>query len=197
MKFIIYKVTFPNKKIYIGITSKDLKVRKRNHYASVNSGSKFKFHNALRKYKGKEKWNIISTKIKSWQELCALEIFYIKKYDSVNKGYNSTSGGEGILNPSKITRYRMSVWQKGKKLSKEHRRKLSEAKMGKKYGKRQNVYKTSKPFKLILKDTNEVLKVFSNVSECARYLNIPGSYINRNVKKQIKYKQYRFEYVGE
>lgn len=197
MKYILYKVTFPNNKIYVGITTKSLKERKRKHYVSVQLGSNFKFHNALRKYKGKEKWKVISTKAKSWQELCKLEIRYIKKYKSVLNGYNSTAGGEGNFNPSEITRERMSIWQKGKVLTQEHKRKLSEAKLGKKYGKRQNKYKTVRSFNLIDKADGRVLNTFSNISECARYLNVSCGSINKRVKTESTYKNYIFKFIGE
>lgn len=59
------------------------------------------------------------------EELNDLEIFYIKDLDAKNNGYNLTDGGEGTLGlPSP---------NKGKILSEEHKRKLSESHKGIKY----------------------------------------------------------------
>lgn len=50
IKGIVYKVTSPSNKIYIGITITNLKERQRTHLRDVNKGSKLPFHNAIRKY---------------------------------------------------------------------------------------------------------------------------------------------------
>ena len=39
---IIYKATFPNGKVYIGQTTKDLEMRKKRHYAQMKSSIKDK-----------------------------------------------------------------------------------------------------------------------------------------------------------
>lgn len=94
---IIYKATNKlNGKIYIGQTSKTLKHRKLAHQARANFGSKYHFHNAIRKY-GIDifKWEIIEKDISDKNELDKLEILYIKKFNSIKKGYNVSTGGGG------------------------------------------------------------------------------------------------------
>lgn len=48
--FKVYKVTFPNKKVYIGVTYRDVEVRKVEHYRESESPKKY-FHFALKIYK--------------------------------------------------------------------------------------------------------------------------------------------------
>ena len=199
MKFIVYKVTFPNNKCYIGITSKSLMDRKKRHYKEVNNNSRFKFHNALRKYFNIEIWEEFCY-ADSWKNACSLEIKLIKEFNSCHKGYNSTSGGEGNFNPCMKTRKLMSIWQKGKKLTKKHKLNLSLAKLGKKYGKRNPIYKTSKKFFLINKFTKKIIKSYTNISECSRDLNTYPACVNRCLLHPNKYKSYKkfiFRYVGE
>lgn len=95
IKGIVYKVTSPSNKIYIGITITNLEERQRTHLRDVNKGSKRPFHNAIRKY-GIENlvWEVIDNE-NNFEKLKKLEINYIKFYDSFNKGYNQTLGGEG------------------------------------------------------------------------------------------------------
>lgn len=92
----IYKIiNSVNDKIYIGYTTSSLKDRFNRHLYSVKSGSKTKLHKAIRKY-GVEKFNIVLLKeISDRYALASLEIKYINKYNTVKKGYNSATGGNG------------------------------------------------------------------------------------------------------
>lgn len=91
-------------KVYIGITIQDYTKRWKDHIKySFNPNSNtynHHFHRAIRKY-GKDNfvWTIIETvQSESKEELInllkELEIKYIKYYNSYNKGYNSTKGGD-------------------------------------------------------------------------------------------------------
>ena len=60
------------------------------------------------------------------EELNDLEMFYIKDLDAKNNGYNLTDGGDGKTG--------FPPYNKGKTLSEETKRKMSEARKGKKYG---------------------------------------------------------------
>lgn len=95
---IIYKVTnLTNGKIYIGQTQKTLYDRKYSHYKKVKQGSNTSFHNALRKYDGKNfKWEIID-KVDNIEKLNFLEEYYIKKFNSFKNGYNLTTGGDNYI----------------------------------------------------------------------------------------------------
>jgi group I intron endonuclease len=94
---IVYMISFPNGKNYIGITSTSFEERKRNHLSHMNS-SNLPVHNAIKKFKDSLKWQIIDS-AKNWEDLTSLEMKYIKKYDSYinNNGYNLTLGGDGTV----------------------------------------------------------------------------------------------------
>lgn len=200
-KIIVYKVIFPNNKIYIGITNKSLEQRKSKHYNRVTKYSKFKFHNALRKHQGQEVWEEFCS-TKTWLDACEMEKQLIKYFDSCNNGYNSTSGGEGNYNPCKEVRQKMSSWQKGKKKSKQHKEALSKAKLGKKYGPRSekgrlnlSLGQGATSFRVFKKDTQEFVGEWINRSECARTLNISVVSVCRCLDSRFTYdtcKNYKF-----
>jgi len=103
-KYIIYKVTcLINNKIYVGQTSKSLKIRKNNHIKSVNLKSNNYFHKALRKHGLKNfKWEIIY-KCNTRNKVNEKETEFIKHYKSFGKyGYNQCVGGNGT-NGYKLT----------------------------------------------------------------------------------------------
>lgn len=137
-KYIIYRVTFPNNKVYIGLTGSGLKKRKANHYYDVKVGSNLAFHNALRKYKGLEIWEIIHKNI-AFEDIANLEILEISNHNSTVNGYNLTYGGEGVraVLITDETKLKMSLAKLGKKSpvrDDEWKRNISEAKKGNKNG---------------------------------------------------------------
>lgn len=91
--FKIYKIQFPNGKVYIGQT---YNVHKRwlEHLYEACSGNQLKVYKAMRKYHIKyENFSIIEDNIFTQEEANQKEIYYIKIYDSQNNGYNIGSGG--------------------------------------------------------------------------------------------------------
>jgi hypothetical protein len=97
----IYKISFPNHKHYIGITTCDIKKRQKEHkYAAANSGKTLCVYNALRKYIDKLETDFceeIDTAT-SLEELYEKEKKYIQEYKSYyihGNGYNMTYGGDG------------------------------------------------------------------------------------------------------
>ena len=86
-----------NDKVYIGQTSDTIEGRFRPHiYEAIRWDRKrAKFQDALREI-GAEHFRIRELERCSIDELNEREIYYIKKYDSYNNGYNSTEGGDGI-----------------------------------------------------------------------------------------------------
>lgn len=87
----IYKITnLINNKIYIGQSSM-IELRWSTEKAG-NCGKKLK--NAFLKY-GTENFKFEIIEECSQEELNEKEMFYIKKFNSVQKGYNITLGGEG------------------------------------------------------------------------------------------------------
>lgn len=174
---IIYKVTNKvNGKIYIGQTVQSIIKRKSNHISDATlSKDNFYFHNALRKYTKKVfTWEIIEY-CGSKEELNEMEFHYIKQYDSFNKGYNMTLGGDSLygFHHSKITKRKLSKANSGKKLpprSKEWCIKISKSKLGSKLSeetlakrqanrkyKKGSGNKLSKKFIVIYPDGSEII----------------------------------------
>jgi len=122
---IIYKATnITNSKSYIGMTTKPLSVRKHEHETSRGS---ILLKRAINKY-GKENitWEILQKfETDSFKFLGIVEKFHIEKYDSFNKGYNLTSGGDGCGSGTGHPSF-------GKPLSKEVRQKISAKNKGEK-----------------------------------------------------------------
>lgn len=132
-KYLIYKHTSPNGKIYIGQTCQKPEDRWRNGNGYSDSPL---FFNAIQKYG----WNNFSHEIVSegltLKEANWLESYLIRYYNSNNReyGYNLTSGGEGSPERT-ITEETRKLWSKqrsgensywyGKHLSNEHKNKLS------------------------------------------------------------------------
>lgn len=81
-----------NQKKYIGITTRTVSERFKEHCKADTVIGR-----AIRKY-GENNFLVYKLdSAKSKQELFELEKYYIKKYDSYHKGYNSTIGGDGVV----------------------------------------------------------------------------------------------------
>ena len=94
---IIYKYTSPSNKMYVGQTIHE-HVRYMRHKRIEGDN---KFHRAIKKY-GFENftYEVIFTidnddRKRVKEKLDFMEHYYIRKYDSMNNGYNITAGGEG------------------------------------------------------------------------------------------------------
>ena len=97
MECNIYKITNKeNKKSYVGCTIKSIGDRFREHVSRCKK-TQTKFCSALKKY-GQD--GFILEQIDSCDNttrMYELEKFYIKEYNTYNKGYNLTYGGEGCI----------------------------------------------------------------------------------------------------
>lgn len=82
-----------NHKAYVGI-SKDPKKRWRNGEGYKGQS---KFYNAIKKYGWNNFKHLILLKNLSLEEAWAKEKEYIKKFDSINDGYNVSEGGKIII----------------------------------------------------------------------------------------------------
>ena len=134
MSYSVYKLTAPNGKVYIGITSRDPKIR-------WNSGNGYKynkhFYDAIQKYGWKNiKKDVLYSGL-SQEDAYRLEIELISKYRSNDRefGYNKSSGGESSVrglhwHQSKETIEKKSQKMRGRKLTQEQRKKLSESLKG-------------------------------------------------------------------
>ncbi len=146
--FVVYKHTFPNGKVYIGITCTNPKDRWRSGHGYNNQPV---MKNAIVKYG----WANISHEIiaenLSKEAACAFEVELIKAYRSTERayGYNVTGGGEhyemteehkrkiSIANRGKVSHLRgipmtdsrkqkIGIANKGKKRTDEQRQRQSE-----------------------------------------------------------------------
>lgn len=121
-KGVIYKLTSPSSKIYIG-QSINFKERLKKYKNCTNNSIGKYLYNAIKKY-GFSNFVVevlviieLDDDIKiTKKELNTLEIYYIKKFNSFIDGYNLTAGGEGSFK---------------RKVSKETREKLSLSNIGK------------------------------------------------------------------
>ena len=95
---IVYRITNKiNGKSYIGQTVRTLDQRWRSHLSSVNQGSKFRFHSAIRKY-GVDNWKLDILFENDDVDLCKKkeeELIALYNLTNNKKGYNATPGGCG------------------------------------------------------------------------------------------------------
>lgn len=121
---VVYKITFPNNKIYIGQTSVSLKTRIQQHTASAIRGVDKALYSAIRKHKSIE--IEILKECSSIEELNYWEEFYISKYNCTlfsKLGYNTRPGGKNTK-MSQETKDKISKSlektkiERGKKISK-------------------------------------------------------------------------------
>ena len=192
-----------NSKVYIGITSRTPEERWGSNGCNYKSSPYF--YNAIQKY-GWDNFehNILYTNLTK-EEACKKEQELIKSFNSMNRefGYNSTSGGETfIMNEetkqkisksllgnknsfghpcSKEKKLKISQSQKGRKFTKDHKKKLSESAKKRhvpcseeKKKKLSKNYPNKKPVYCLELDT-----VFESVQECGRQLEIPATNISK------------------
>jgi hypothetical protein len=139
---VVYLVTnVVSGKHYVGLTTIPLRERWLNHLSKSRKGSRTHFHNALRKY-GPKSFTVtpLVSILTTGQQLKEQEKFWIRLFNATDHqyGYNETLGGDGTLghSPSIETRLKRSEalkgnqHTKGRKLSVEHRQKLSDVRKG-------------------------------------------------------------------
>ncbi len=144
MENIVYCFTFPNEKKYIGKTQQGLDIRLRSHRYGAKHIQNY-LYNAIRKFGWDEIRVDVLGKFDTIQKMNELEKNLIQEHNTTNPafGYNLRSGGEGGAHSQKTKdkiskankgkgngMYGKTSWNKGKKLSKEHRGKLSESHKG-------------------------------------------------------------------
>ena len=137
---IVYLATnLVNNKKYVGITTREFSKRINEHkYDSLNRkcGHKTYFHKAICKYKYDNfSFEVIEEVFENnntnlCNKLNELEKYYIAKFMTYNKaiGYNLTLGGDGVFGyvmPDKQKEI-VSKTHKGKKLSNEHKKIISD-----------------------------------------------------------------------
>lgn len=115
-------------KSYVGLTTRDMESRLKQHYNDANKGSSLHFHKALRKY-DKDTWisKVLEDNIPI-QRLALTEKFYIAKYNTYEKGYNLTTGGDSFDHMGMIDKLRKA--NIGKKATEKTKVKMSRARIG-------------------------------------------------------------------
>jgi hypothetical protein len=156
----IYKIEFPNGKHYIGLTSRTLEQRTKEHKRRAKGGDAQYLYNALRKYDMVDTFELIEIDTsETKEELCELEIEYIQDYNSYylnEKGYNMTFGGEGLNGyiRTEEDKQKMSEGAKKRFENQEERKKLGESRKiyykknpeaGKEHGERLKEYYEKNP----------------------------------------------------
>lgn len=119
VKWLIYKIGFPNGKCYIGLT-KNFKKRIQRHRQDTNARIHLPLYGALNKY-GWENVavTIVEDNIPSFQEACKVEKSYIaqnRSYIRNGNGYNCTEGGEGVAGgvPEQVEAFRQAAIERWK-----------------------------------------------------------------------------------
>lgn len=149
----LYRITFPNGKAYIGITSRTAESRFAEH---VSDGQRVRYAH-LPIYRALNKYGVTSVHLETlatvddWQDLCALERKAIAEHGTRSpRGYNATDRGEGQLGRKRIgfrhtqeSRAKMSAVRKGKPLPAAHRENVVAALWGRKYPNRKRHDPTS------------------------------------------------------
>lgn len=168
--YTVYKHTFPNNKIYIGITSVDVKKRWAN-------GRGYKDRNLVGKAINKYGWENVKHEIlfenlsKEKAELKEIEL--IKKYKSNNRhfGYNVQNGGNsrGKLSQNEIERIRKraignQIWL-GKHHTEETKQKLREIHTGMKMSKESIEKRVQKMRGRKLSESHRIALLMANIGK--------------------------------
>lgn len=182
--YIIYRLTSPSNKSYIGYTSKLINFRFNQHIYGYNyyvSNKKYygstKLYKAFKKYGHENFVKEIIGQFQTKEEALQFEINMIKKYNSINEGYNIAVGGQGGSKPvSEETKLKMSIAAKGRILSEEHKENISKACKGK------PLCESAKE-KLKQKLINDNNIVFNSINEAATYYNTTKGNLSKWVKR--------------
>lgn len=130
---VVYVVTNSvNGKQYVGQTKYGAEFRWKQHVQAANRGQGHVLGNAIRKY-GAENFKIeVAVRCESIDELWKHETRLIEELKTIECGYNREKGGWGNpYHPTREeTRKKMSAVRKGKKLSEETKRKISQKLQG-------------------------------------------------------------------
>jgi group I intron endonuclease len=190
----VYKITNKvNNKVYIGITSKGISARWKEHIYSAEHDCPFKLHRAIRKY-GKENFSVeLIDFANSWEELTKKEQQYISEYNSLQDefGYNMTEGGDGTFGKVVSEETKEKIRQKaiGREVTEATRIKLSEAgkivtEARKAYWKSGQIGATRKKPVLQYTKDGEFIAEYSGVNEASRTLGIAVSTLSNALKRK-------------
>ena len=222
--YYVYKHTFPNNKVYIGIAKQKPQKRWKNGLGYDAHQTLMK--RAIKKYGWQNiKHEILFEKLTK-EQACKKEIELIALYDSTNKqkGYNVSSGGEGTIGvkPTIESKEKNRIAHLGKKASLETRKKISESNKGKHNKKRseEQKKKISEKTKNAMKNPElrkrlselaqnrknntkkvkciETNKIYQTIREASKDTNICAYNIGQNcLKKRKSAGKLHWEFVKE
>lgn len=164
-RYCVYTHIAPNGKIYIGITCQ--KPERRWHGGSGYRNQP-KFYNAIKKYGWANFFHGIILENLSEENASAIEQFLIREFDTINNGYNQTSGGiDGYTYAvNDTTRQKISHALAGRKLSPEHKIKACEQLSKNRAARQRKVYCV---------ETNDY---FNSIQEAADAYDLSAAHIN-------------------
>ena len=137
--YSVYIHIAPNGKSYIGITRQD---PIRRWHGGSGYRSQPKFYNAIKKYGWDNFFHGILLTDLSEKNACAIEQYLIDRYDTINNGYNQTSGG--TIGFTRIvtdeTKQKISNALKGKPHSPERKEKCIKQLAENRLARQRNIY---------------------------------------------------------
>lgn len=190
--YSLYRHTFPNGKMYIGITKKTpVRLRWQNGNGYCHQP---KMAHAIAKYGWESVQHDILLIGLTEQEAKFWEQFYIRQFDAVENGYNITFGGDGLTGMrlseetkrkigeanrqknypgnSEVLRAYVSqhgAWNKGKSLAGEHLRKITEERQR----------RCNKSILACDPHTHEVALTFVSCTAAAKFFGVSKEVISR------------------
>jgi group I intron endonuclease len=195
----IYKITSPSGKVYIGL-SKNIEKRWRGYSTKKKTmPQQRKLYYSFKKY-GVENHKFEVLEECKFEELVEKEIYYIKKYDSVEKGLNVSRGGYYFWEVNLGKKHKKSTivkmkeyWaENAKSRSKETIEKISKTK-------RENPRETTPEMIKMYRDTSTLKKAilqydlggnfiaeYESINEASRKLNIRNDGISACLRKKQK-----------
>ena len=188
---IIYVLKFSNGKHYVGQTINKLRTRLAGHL--LDSRRDFrnrKICNAIKSTVDKIECFVLEEG-KSIAELNDLESFYIAKYDSIENGYNSSSGGRNHRFSDDV-RLKISQKAKGRIPSLETRLKMSASQSNK-------VLSTDHKIKIGMYHHRPVINIdtnqeFASLDAAAKSLEGNGKSLSTCIIRGVRFNGYRFTY---
>lgn len=117
----LYKLTFPNGKVYIGQTVRKMQIRFNQHKTAANRGSLLPVHCAWRKHG--EPSVLILGEYPDAEALNCAEIEAIKQADAITpNGYNLAIGGGASPSKSPLVAAKIAAAARGRKIDNTPRR---------------------------------------------------------------------------
>jgi predicted GIY-YIG superfamily endonuclease len=100
--YLVYKVTSPSGKVYVGLTRQTLRLRKHQHENAAPKTNGY-FQKALCKYRQEMVWETLEAGIQGFEKAADRERHFIALFQSNDpeKGYNATPGGDTGRPPEK------------------------------------------------------------------------------------------------